>query len=73
MITQFHRLLKKIAEENEKVFQGSVLKAHTINQPQDGQMAKLRVGKPDSNPVLNPRLTTRPCQGPTVKRVLASQ
>ena len=70
MFTQFHRLLKRIAESNEEVFQGEPLSAHTINQSQESQMAKLRVITNESEQA--PRRAPSPNKGCGVQRVLAN-
>ena len=71
MFTQFHRLLNRIAESNEKVFQGKPLKVHTINQSQKCQMAKLRVMKNESEQA--PRRAQCPAQGCGAQGALANQ
>lgn len=55
-MTQFRRLLEKIAEENQKVFQGKALSVYTINEPEGCQMGKLReVGnKPQESDTFRP-------------------
>ncbi|MCW3488854.1 hypothetical protein [Dethiobacter alkaliphilus] len=70
MFTQFGRLLKRIAESNDKVFKGEPLKVHTVNQSQECQMAKLRVIKNESEQA--PRRAPSPT-GCGVQGALANQ
>ncbi|EEG77553.1 hypothetical protein DealDRAFT_1676 [Dethiobacter alkaliphilus AHT 1] len=65
MLTQFGRLLERIAKSNEKVFQGKPLKVYTINQSQESQMAKLRMIRNDSKqaPRRAPICAVSPMQG----------
>jgi hypothetical protein len=65
-MTQFRRLLEKIAEENQKVFQGKALSVYTINKPEGCQMGKLReIGKETQESD-----TFRPLKGRPVQRTL---
>lgn len=69
MFAQFHRLLTKIAEENRKVFHGTVPSVYTLNRPQGIQAAKLGSEKQE----VKRRSSDRCCGSYAVRRTLVSQ